>query len=170
MFLAAAREVLGVVLGYTLYYISQKQPAQDRIRGELHSAGMTTIPKMSEQSPPLPSPSFLDNLPYLSAVIKESFRMRPNSTSLPRTPPHDRFVSLAGVKGVPPGTRVTSFQWLVHRDPDIWSQPNEWVPERRLGNKADKGLLWAFGSGSRMCVGNYLSEYSMFAILHFSAS
>lgn len=111
----------------------------------------------SELSTRLPSPSSLEELPYLSAVLKESFRMRPTSTPLPRVTPRDRPVSLAGVDGIPPGTRVNVFQWLIHRNPDNYSRADEWRPERWLTGPSP--LLWPFGGGSRMCVGIAVTQY-----------
>ena len=163
MFSAGAREVFGLVLSYTLYYISQNPSAQDRLRSELRSANLCIhAPTTSGQSLALPSPFALDGLPYLSAVLKESFRMRPNSTPLPRITPSDGPVSLAGVHDIPPGTRVNSFQWFVHRDPSKWDQPDKWIPERHFHcqEKGKEAEIWAFGSGPRVCVGRNLTQYS----------
>ena len=89
--------------------------------------------------------------------------MRPNSTPLPRVTPSDHSVTVAGVEAIPPSTRVNCFQWFLHRDPEMWSKPDEWIPERWLredGSEKDKmPPLWAFASGPRMCIGAHLTYY-----------
>lgn len=92
--------------------------------------------------------------------------MRPNSTPLPGITPSDRTVTIAGIEGIPPNTRVNAFQWFLHRDPNVWDQPAQWIPERWLSGEEKvqskpAGVLWAFGSGPRMCVGSNLTQYCM---------
>ncbi|PHH59782.1 hypothetical protein CDD81_2586 [Ophiocordyceps australis] len=163
--MSGGREVLGLVLAYTIYYLSQHPVAQTKLRAEL----ATLQPSMHHSHSPqaLPPPQSLDTLPYLSAILKESLRMRPTSTPLPRVTPRDRAVSLAGIAGIPPGTRVNAFQWLVHRNPDNYANVDEWEPDRWLQERKDgRGLLlWPFGGGSRMCVGVSLTHYLMRYIL-----
>lgn len=169
------RRVIGLVLGYTIYYVSGRPDVQERLRLELLSAAPTArygrtdcVTEGSHLDGSLPHPGVLDQLPYLGAILKESLRMRPNSTPLPRITPSDRVVTLAGVYSIPPSTRVNTFQWSMHRDPAKWVNADVWEPERFLqGNvqsTAGKGehaenVLWPFASGSRMCVGNHLAGY-----------
>lgn len=133
---------------------------QSKLREELLGLSSPITAGTSESQ--LPTPSSLDDLPYLDAVIKESLRMRPTSTPLPRVTPTDKAVTLGGFENIPPGTRVNTFQWFVHRDPRAWSNVDEWIPERWLsGNDgSDSGVLWPFVTGSRMCLGSHLAGYS----------
>ena len=113
----------------------------------------------------LPSAATLDELPYLSAIICESLRMRPNSTPLPRITPANSSVRLAGIEGIPPRVRVNAFQWFVHRDSKKWDRVDEWIPERWLDSDgkllkcSGENQMWGFCSGPRMCAGSNLSQY-----------
>ena len=167
---SADLHLAGLVLAYTLYFLSQKPTAQRRLREEIASAApeMHHPPSSDSsnlQDQHLPSPATLDELPYLSAIICESLRMRPNSTPLPRITPANASVRLAGIDGIPPGTRVNAFQWFVHRDPKKWDRVDEWIPERwldgdgRLLKGSGESQLWGFCSGPRMCAGSNLSQY-----------
>ncbi|GAO17614.1 hypothetical protein UVI_02050970 [Ustilaginoidea virens] len=160
-----------LVLSYTIYYLSEKPAAQTRLMEELAtlkpSAHHDCAAEQEGRRPELPRASSLEKLPYLSAILKESFRMRPTSTPLPRLTPRHRSVSLAGVDGIPPRTRVNVFQWFIHRNPDSYHRVHEWLPERWLEAEAggQRLPLWPFGGGSRMCVGVSLTYYLMRYVL-----
>ncbi|KAL8950435.1 MAG: hypothetical protein Q9222_003529 [Ikaeria aurantiellina] len=174
--MSSSREVLGLVLAYTLYYVSQNPIAQHRLRQEIASAtpemqNLAGLDDSDLQDHNLPSAASLDQLPYLSAIICESLRMRPNSTPLPRITPAGSSVRLAGIEGIPPGVRVNAFQWFVHRDPKKWDRVDDWIPERwldgdgKLLRGSGESQLWGFCSGPRMCAGSNLSQYLMRYIL-----
>lgn len=157
---ASAHEVFGLVQAYTLRFVAQNSDAQSRLRDEF-------LGNAADQAfSPQPA-STLGGLPYLSAVINESFRLRPTGTPLPRVTPKNKTTRLGGYEGIPGGVRVNTYQWFLHRDPRIWNAAEEWVPERWLkdGENAGPGkdqVLWQFCSGPRMCVGNHLTDYRKF--------
>nr|XP_043607990.1 demethylepipodophyllotoxin synthase-like [Erigeron canadensis] len=101
--------------------------------------------------------SDLKSLVYLQAIIKETMRLYPaGPLLLPHESTEDCIVS--GYY-VPKGTRLLINAWKIQHDPDVWSDPFEFQPERFLTTKKDidvKGQhyeLIPFGSGRRSCIG-----------------
>lgn len=161
--MSGAREVFGLVLAYAVYYLAQNPAQQEMLKHAVAGLGMHVNQVGTNDANSLPSPQTIESIAYLQAVIKESLRMRPNSTPLPRITPHDKSVSISGVDGIPAGTRVNCFQWFLHRNPEMWTQPNAWVPERWLdpngAERTDMPPLWAFVTGPRACIGTQLTYY-----------
>ncbi|XP_039129012.1 flavonoid 3',5'-hydroxylase-like [Dioscorea cayenensis subsp. rotundata] len=101
----------------------------------------------------------VSNLPYLQAVCKEALRLH---ASTPLSIPHYSFESCE-VEGyhIPTDTRLLINIWAIGRDPDIWENPLEFVPERFLPcgkavNIEPHGTdfeMITFGAGRRICVG-----------------
>ncbi|CAI9281772.1 unnamed protein product [Lactuca saligna] len=101
--------------------------------------------------------SDLKNLVYLNAIIKETLRLYPAG---PLSVPHESLDDCCvGGYNIPKGTRLLVNLWKLQRDPNIWSNPEEFKPERFLTSHKDidvKGNhyeLLPFGSGRRMCPG-----------------
>ncbi|CAN1233762.1 Cytochrome P450 CYP82J17 [Linum perenne] len=94
--------------------------------------------------------SDIENLAYLGAVIKETLRMYPpGPLSVPREASED--ITIKGYH-VPKGTRFFANFWKLHRDPKVWSNPDEYKPERFLTVGQQFEYL-PFGSGRRGCPG-----------------
>ncbi|XP_021290830.1 geraniol 8-hydroxylase-like [Herrania umbratica] len=99
--------------------------------------------------------SDIARLPYLQAIIKETFRMHPPlPLLLPRRAGPD--AEIHGFR-IPEGSQVLVNAWAIGRDPDIWENPECFRPERFLGLEIDvKGRnfeLIPFGAGRRICPG-----------------
>ncbi|RVX09017.1 Geraniol 8-hydroxylase [Vitis vinifera] len=99
--------------------------------------------------------SDITRLPYVQAVVKETFRLHPAiPVLLPRRVEED-----TDIKGftVPKNAQVLVNAWAIGRDPNTWENSNSFVPERFLGLDMDvKGQnfeLIPFGAGRRICPG-----------------
>ncbi|XP_023911948.2 cytochrome P450 CYP82D47 [Quercus suber] len=101
--------------------------------------------------------SDMKHLVYFQAVIKETMRLYP---AAPLSVPHESIedCTLAGYH-VPVGTRLIINLPKLHRDPHVWSDPNEFQPERFLTSHKDVDVRGQnfeyipFGSGRRVCPG-----------------
>ncbi|PHT50373.1 hypothetical protein CQW23_10120 [Capsicum baccatum] len=94
-------------------------------------------------------------LPYIDAIIKETFRLHPLCALLP---PHysTEDCTVAGYD-IPKGTAAYINVWSMGRNSKYWDRPEEFIPERFIENNIDmKGQnfsLLPFGSGRRRCPG-----------------
>lgn len=117
--------------------------------------------------------SDLVQLPYVQAVVKETLRLHPATPLIPREVVSDS-MSLGGFH-IPVGTCIFLNLWAIGRDPASWPQPEEFVPERFLGDRAVdyRGSNFAFkpfGAGRRVCPGLDISArfvpHLLASILH----
>ncbi|CAI0440981.1 unnamed protein product [Linum tenue] len=97
----------------------------------------------------------LHQLEYLHAVIKETFRLQPPSPLLsPKLTGEN--VEIGGFE-VSTKSRVLVNVWAIGRDPQYWTEPERFYPERFLNSPIDyKGThfgLIPFAAGRRMCPG-----------------
>ncbi|XP_059637189.1 cytochrome P450 CYP82D47-like [Cornus florida] len=114
------------------------------------------------------------NLVYLQAVLKETLRLYPPG---PLSVPHESTEDcVVGGYNIPKSTRLLVNLWKIHRDPLVWSDPNEFQPERFLTGHKDVDVrgqhfgLIPFGSGRRMCSGISLSlqimQFTLASLIH----
>ncbi|RDX66174.1 Geraniol 8-hydroxylase, partial [Mucuna pruriens] len=111
--------------------------------------------------------SHISKLSYLQAVVKETLRLHP---PVPMLVPHKSKddVELRGFM-VPKSAQILVNVWAMGRDSSIWTNPNQFMPERFLESCIDfKGQdfgLIPFGSGRRICPGLPLASRTVHMVL-----
>lgn len=103
------------------------------------------------------SESDISKLIYVPAIVKETLRLYPpGPLSGPREFTENCTLSGYNIKK---GTRLITNLWKIHTDPNIWSDPLKFEPERFLMIHKDIDIrgqhfeLLPFGSGRRICPG-----------------
>lgn len=130
-------------LTYLLYAISCPDNAaiQTKLRQEVLSL-------------PVDDMRALRNNSYINAVIKETFRLYPTIIStLPRVVTEFQVQNFV----LPSGTVVGMQNYVHHRDPGVFPQPDAFRPDRWLESTKEMELsLTPFSLGRRNCIGKNL--------------
>jgi cytochrome P450 len=108
----------------------------DELDGALHG-GPPTLEQM-------------DSLPLLEGVINESLRLFPPGTWMLRTSTGPFTI---GPYELPAGTHLVFSPAVTHRRPDLYPQPNRFLPERWSAIKPSTYEYLPFGAGPRRCLG-----------------
>lgn len=152
---------LGISFTYIIYKVSQHPEAQLQLRKELSSIASPLLHGCATSS--LPRSADLMGLPFLNAIIHEGLRLRNNMPDAePRLTPRGHGSStISSLRDLPPGIRVGAYGWNLHRDEAVFPNAHSWDPSRwtAADNKNDNPnkYLYAFGHGSRGCVGQQLA-------------
>jgi cytochrome P450 len=112
-----------------------------------------------------PGSDDLPALSYTGAVIAESMRLYPPVYALGRQATRD--LELGGYR-VKRGYTVLMSQWVNHRDPKYFAEPERFLPERwgdGLAARLPKFAYYPFGGGQRMCVGSHFATVEATMVL-----
>lgn len=141
--LIAGHETTATAMSWSLYWVHQQPEIEEKIRAELANI-------------PDPDPLEICKLPYLSAVCSETLRIYPPFlTTLARMIKAEPY-SLMGYT-FEPGTIIAPSIYLTHHREDIYSDPEQFKPERFLGKQYSTYEYLPFGGGHRLCVGMVLA-------------
>jgi cytochrome P450 len=142
-FLIAGHETTALALTWTWHLLAQHPEAERKLHEELDRVLGGRVPEFAD----------LPALTYTERVIKESMRLYPPAWSLARTVISD--FELRGYR-IPAGANVVMSQWIMHRHPSYFPDPEKFDPDRWSSEKAQKLPRFAyfpFGGGPRQCIG-----------------
>ena len=145
--LFAGHETTASAMAWAMYWIHQLPEVKEKLLAELDQLG------------PDADPMAIAQLPYLTAVCKETLRRSPVAMfTFPRTA--EEPVNLMGYP-FPKGTTFLGCIFLTHQREDLYPDPKTFRPERFLERKFSPYEFIPFGAGSRRCVGEALAQYEM---------
>lgn len=94
-----------------------------------------------------------EDVPYIKMVLNESMRVYPPVWGIGREAIRECEV---GGYAVPRRSQIWINQWVLHRDPRYFENPEDFNPDRWSGDFAKhlpKFAYFPFGGGPRMCIG-----------------
>jgi cytochrome P450 len=98
------------------------------------------------------------DLPYLEMVLDEVLRLYPPAWIGPRRAVRDFDF---GGYSVPRGAYVNYSSWASHRIPEVFPQPEAFIPERFTRERKaalPRGAYIPFGGGQRVCIGKRFGQ------------
>jgi cytochrome P450 len=141
----AGHETTANALAWTFYLLARHPEERAKMESELDGLGRT------------PTYEDLKKLPYTLAVFKEAMRLYPPAYVVGRRPLVDTVI---GGHLVRKNSVVLVNIVGIHRQPDLWSDPERFDPDRFLGDKEKQLPRCAylpFGAGPRICIGNHFA-------------
>ena len=108
-----------------------------------------------------PTPSTLQQMPWLQASLKEAMRLYPPAAVLMT----QRTLSdvTVGPWTVPPGHLIAFTPYVIQRDARWFESPHDFKPERFLPGAPEipRGTWMPFGTGPRVCIGQHFAMMEM---------
>jgi cytochrome P450 len=144
----AGHETTANALTWTFYLLSGHPDVARKLHEEVTSVLAGRMPTLED----------LPKLKYTQAVIQESMRLFPPVWIIMRRAEQDENI---GGFHIPAQSFIACSPYLSHRDPNHFTQPDVFDPERFLNGKAElipKFAYYPFSGGPRICIGNTFAQ------------
>jgi cytochrome P450 len=140
----AGHETTAIVLTWAWCLLAGHPSAEALLQAELDEVLGGRLPTVSD----------LPRLRFTRMVVLETLRLFPPSWLLERQAIQP--VEVAG-RRLRKGTTVMMSQWVMHRDPRFFEQPDQFQPGRwadGLEQRLPRFAYFPFGGGPRICIGS----------------
>jgi len=150
---AAGHETTSNALTFTCELLARNPEAQVKILEE--------IQKVKAESEDIMH--WIKNANYTKLVIEESMRLYPPAYFIDRV---NKEEDIYNEIVLPKNSNILFSVYEIHRHPDFWKNPNEFIPERFLDeNMKFSKNYYPFGAGPRMCIGNNFAMYEIILVI-----
>ena len=140
----AGHETTAIALSWTYYLLGRNPEVEAKLAAELEEVLNGRAPTVRD----------LPELRFADAVIRESMRLSPPAWAVGREALGECEV---GGYHVPTKTQMFISQYVVHRDPRFFDDPDAFDPSRWLDGRTENLPHYAyfpFGGGPRLCIGS----------------
>jgi len=141
--LLAGHETTAVTLSWVWLLLSQHPQVEQQLWSEIDTVLKGRPPEVRD----------IANLNFAEHVVKEAMRLYPPAWAIVRTALTDTAI---GNYTLPAGSTAIMSQWVTHRDPRFYDEPEVFRPNRWLDERSNflpKFAYFPFGGGPRICIG-----------------
>ncbi|XP_027759248.1 cytochrome P450 4V2 [Empidonax traillii] len=156
-FMFEGHDTTAAAMNWVLYLLGHNPEVQKKVHKELDEVFDNTDRPVTTDD--------LKQLRYLECVVKEALRLFPSVPMFARTLREDCCIS--GYQ-IPKGANVLVLTYALHRDPEIFPDPEEFRPERFFSENAKGRHPYAyvpFSAGPRNCIGQRFAQMEEKTIL-----
>lgn len=158
-FLFASQDATSSACTWLFQIMAQRPEILDRVRDENL--------KTRNNNPNAPvNLDQLESMTYTRAVVRELLRYRPPVLMVPYEV--KKSFPISDSYTVPKGAMVIPTTYLALRDPDVYTNPDEFDPERYYSGDAEvKGAknFLVFGTGPHYCLGQHYAQLNLALML-----
>jgi cytochrome P450 len=141
--LLAGHETTALNLSWTWYLLALHPEVEEKLHAELDTVLGRRLPCAAD----------LPKLQYTDRVIREALRLYPPAWRILRRTEEPFAV---GAYTLPAGSNIVLSQWVTHRDPRWFREPERFHPDRWSEDataKLPRFAYFPFGGGPRVCIG-----------------
>jgi cytochrome P450 len=150
----AGHETTALTLSWAIFLLAQHPAAYERLLAEVDSV----LGGPAGPGSRVASAADLSRLRFTQAVIDETLRLYPPAAAVTRLAIRD--TEVGGARLPRRGQAIVS-QWVLHRDPRYFEDPEAFQPQRWLAEDGREPLakrlprfaFFPFGGGQRVCIG-----------------
>lgn len=154
-FFLAGHETPSNGLAWVWYLLAQHPEVEARLHAEVDAVLGGRAPTVED----------VPRLRFTEMIVTEALRLYPPLWVIGRQALEDCDV---GGYRLPAGSMIQMSQWVVHRDPRFYPDPNAFRPERwaeRPMKTLPKYAYFPFGGGARMCIGHSFAALEMILVI-----